>query len=201
MTTVEETQIKLNEKVDKVDKVEEQLKDVALEENNKKGEEEDDIPIPTTTIETVESLKEEKVNSDEEKVDENSDIAPFTKDDENHPVLVLASTVPVPEKTKLNIEPTPALNIPTRPDPSKGSANLIFIAKVNPKEVGANTLGPREQEKEDEPVLRGLRHLLNNRFMSAKTLFEQKADSDPLFALALSSMGFLKGNTLTNYLY
>lgn len=64
----------------------------------------------------------------------------------------------------------------------------------------------------DEAVINGLKHLFNNEFMAAKSIFEQKADRyvcnfkkeveewvlilyrrDPLHALALSSMAFLKG--------
>ncbi|KAI8328019.1 hypothetical protein BC941DRAFT_445822 [Chlamydoabsidia padenii] len=124
--------------------------------------------------------------------DDLRDIAPFTKDDQHHPVLVLASSLANLEKTKVVVPPSPNLDIPARPDPAKATANLIVINKPNLKTIRPNTLGPKEQEKEAEPVLRGLRHLLNNRFMSAKTLFESNADNDPLFALALSTMGFLK---------
>jgi hypothetical protein len=45
----------------------------------------------------------------------------------------------------------------------------------------------------DEPVLRAIHHLFNNRFMKAKKIFEQQAKSDPLYALGLGSMVFLKG--------
>lgn len=156
MTTIEENQVKLDEKVDKVV---EKVKEVTLEEDNKKEEivkeeEEDKIPIPTGTVETIKEEEKEKEKEKKEVVEinneegEDSDIAPFTKDDENHPALVLASIVPATEKTKIKVEPIPELNLPSRPDPSKGSANLIFINKFDPKEIGPNTLGPREQEKE-----------------------------------------------------
>ncbi|KAI9304693.1 hypothetical protein BJ944DRAFT_145614, partial [Cunninghamella echinulata] len=56
----------------------------------------------------------------------------------------------------------------TRPDPSKGSANLIFIAKVDPKEVGANTLGPREQEKEADQDQTMALEALNGTYNIAK---------------------------------
>ncbi|ORZ20453.1 hypothetical protein BCR42DRAFT_208217 [Absidia repens] len=148
--------------------------------------------------EPLETGKEDSIASETTKTEELDqdlpDIAPFTKDDQHHPVLVLASSLANTEKTKIVIPPTPVLDIPVRSDPAKATANVIVINTPDLKTMRPNTLGPREQEKEAEPVLRGLRHLLNNRFMSAKTLFEQNADSDPLFALALSSMAFLKGN-------
>ncbi|KAI9476175.1 MAG: hypothetical protein EXX96DRAFT_290639 [Benjaminiella poitrasii] len=75
-------------------------------------------------------------------------------------------------------------------DLKKASANLIRIQKGD---VTLNSMTPREQEKEDELVIKGLDHLFDNRFMAAKTIFEEKADRDPLNALALSSMAFLKG--------
>lgn len=74
---------------------------------------------------------------------------------------------------------------------SSFSANPIKAGKVNIKSIKANTLGPREQEAADEPVLRGIHHLFNNRFTQAKNLFEEKADSDPLYCLGLGSMAFL----------
>lgn len=73
------------------------------------------------------------------------------------------------------------------------SANLIALHDINLKDIKANNLSPREQEKAgkligchislcihtknviDEPILRAIRHLFNNRFMKAKRLFEQNA--------------------------
>jgi hypothetical protein len=74
---------------------------------------------------------------------------------------------------------------------SSFNANPIKTSKINAKNITANTLGPREQEAADEPVLRGIHHLFNNRFTQAKKLFEEKADTDPLYALGLGSMAFL----------
>ncbi|KAG1180011.1 hypothetical protein G6F70_000860 [Rhizopus microsporus] len=78
------------------------------------------------------------------------------------------------------------------------SANLIALNRINTKEIKANTLSPRDQEKADEPVLRAVRHLFNNRFMRAKKLFEQQAEHDPLSALGLGSMAFLKAVMTTD---
>ncbi|KAI9313894.1 hypothetical protein BX666DRAFT_1863708 [Dichotomocladium elegans] len=75
------------------------------------------------------------------------------------------------------------------------TANVIVLNGLNLKDIKANVLSPREQEKADEPVLRAVRHLFNNRFMKAKRLFEQEAQrqvNDPLYALGLGSMAFLK---------
>ncbi|KAG1646621.1 hypothetical protein G6F44_000637 [Rhizopus delemar] len=69
------------------------------------------------------------------------------------------------------------------------NANLI---EIRVGEITANTLTPREQEKENESILQGIEYLLDNQFMYAKAIFEEKADRDPLNALALSSMAFLK---------
>ncbi|KAG1452521.1 hypothetical protein G6F46_009403 [Rhizopus delemar] len=78
------------------------------------------------------------------------------------------------------------------------SANLIALDKIDIKEIKANPLSPREQEKADEPILRAIRHLFNNRFMKAKRLFENQAEHDPLSALCLGSMAFLKAIMTTD---
>jgi hypothetical protein len=54
------------------------------------------------------------------------------------------------------------------------SANLIEL-NINPNDINVNDKTPRDQEKADEPVLRAIHHLFNNRFMKAKRLFEQQA--------------------------
>lgn len=82
---------------------------------------------------------------------------------------------------------------------SSFSANPIKTGKVNVKNIKANTLGPREQEAADEPVLRGIHHLFNNRFSQAKNLFEDKADSDPLYCLGLGSMAFLIATMVSGF--
>ncbi|KAI8983038.1 hypothetical protein BDB01DRAFT_792151 [Pilobolus umbonatus] len=78
------------------------------------------------------------------------------------------------------------------------SANLIALNKTDMKEIKPNNLSPRQQEKADEPALRAIRHLFNNRFMRAKRLFEKKAEVDPLYALGLGSMAFLKAIMTTD---
>ncbi|KAI7905050.1 uncharacterized protein BX663DRAFT_501515 [Cokeromyces recurvatus] len=78
------------------------------------------------------------------------------------------------------------------------SANLIALEKIDTKNIKENTLSPRQQERADEPVLRAVRHLFNNRFMKAKKLFEKQAESDPLYALGLGSMAFLKAIMTTD---
>ncbi|GAA5804188.1 hypothetical protein HPULCUR_009675 [Helicostylum pulchrum] len=78
------------------------------------------------------------------------------------------------------------------------SANLIALNKIDTKEIKANLLSPRQQERADEPVLRAIRHLFNNRFMKAKKLFEKQAETDPLHALGLGSMAFLKAIMTTD---
>jgi hypothetical protein len=82
---------------------------------------------------------------------------------------------------------------------SSFSANPIKTSKINAKNITANTLSPREQEAADEPVLRGIHHLFNNPFTQAKNLFEEKADTDPLYALGLGSMAFLIAAMVRNY--
>ncbi|KAI8380334.1 hypothetical protein BD560DRAFT_324222 [Blakeslea trispora] len=77
------------------------------------------------------------------------------------------------------------------------SANLIALNKIDLKNIKENALSPRQQERADEPILRAIRHLFNNRFMKAKRLFEKEAETDPLYALGLGSMAFLKDDAMT----
>ncbi|KAI8047397.1 uncharacterized protein B0P05DRAFT_481711 [Gilbertella persicaria] len=77
------------------------------------------------------------------------------------------------------------------------SANLIALNKIDLKNIKENTFSPRQQERADEPILRAIRHLFNNRFMKAKKLFEKQAETDPLYALGLGSMAFLKDDSMT----
>ncbi|KAI8584209.1 hypothetical protein K450DRAFT_218666 [Umbelopsis ramanniana AG] len=72
------------------------------------------------------------------------------------------------------------------------SANLLALNKVDIKNIGPNTLDAREQEKADEPVLLGMAHLFNNRFMKAKKVFESEAETNPLFGFGMGYMAFLK---------
>ncbi|KAI9488552.1 hypothetical protein BDB00DRAFT_772342 [Zychaea mexicana] len=58
--------------------------------------------------------------------------------------------------------------------------------------IKANTLSPREQEKEDQAMLEGMEAFFNNRFAEAETAFRFKADEDPLYSLGLGSMAFIK---------
>lgn len=81
------------------------------------------------------------------------------------------------------------------------SANLIVLDPINPKTVKVNTLTPREQEKADEPILNAIHHLFNNEFMKAKKLFELKSNADPLHALGLGSMVFLKALMVSKIMF
>ncbi|KAI9497886.1 hypothetical protein BDB00DRAFT_802371 [Zychaea mexicana] len=100
---------------------------------------------------------------------------------------------PTPGSPPPNFEPPVRLSTEEdMPDVESFSANLIALHDINLKEVKANNSSPREQERKDEPVLRAMRHLFNNRFMKAKRLFEREAKTDPLHALGLGSMAFLK---------
>ncbi|ORX47210.1 hypothetical protein DM01DRAFT_256229 [Hesseltinella vesiculosa] len=126
----------------------------------------------------------------------------------------LTKTKPVHKETTANgkdkpakptdqeIDPPSPGTPPPRPDvegrrPSDDldaefSANLISIQSINLKNMRQNTLRPRQQERADEPVLRAVHHLFNNRFMRAKKLFERYAQFEPLHALGLGSMAFMK---------
>ncbi|KAI9253060.1 hypothetical protein EDC94DRAFT_620056 [Helicostylum pulchrum] len=70
--------------------------------------------------------------------------------------------------------------------------NVIAIQAIDPKDIPVNNLKPREQEEADEPVRDGMKYLFDNKFMKAKAVFQTKASIDPLYALGLGAMAFIK---------
>ncbi|KAI8993500.1 hypothetical protein BDB01DRAFT_329273 [Pilobolus umbonatus] len=70
--------------------------------------------------------------------------------------------------------------------------NVIAIQAIDPKNIPVNNMKPREQEKADEIVATGIKYLFDNKFMKAKNVFQSKANQDPLYALGLGSMAFIK---------
>ncbi|KAI9266683.1 hypothetical protein BDA99DRAFT_30074 [Phascolomyces articulosus] len=70
--------------------------------------------------------------------------------------------------------------------------NVISIPTIDPKSIPINYLSPREQEEADEPVREGMRNLFDNKFMKAKNAFQSKANVEPLYALGLGAMAFIK---------
>ncbi|KAI8056419.1 hypothetical protein BDF21DRAFT_441011 [Thamnidium elegans] len=78
--------------------------------------------------------------------------------------------------------------------------NVIAIQAIDAKDIPANNLKPREQEEAGtvyiyEPVRDGMKYLFDNKFMKAKAVFQTKASIDPLYALGLGAMAFIKDQT------
>ncbi|KAI8147819.1 hypothetical protein BJV82DRAFT_664174 [Fennellomyces sp. T-0311] len=97
--------------------------------------------------------------------------------------------------------PTPGTPPPSDPaysdqlPPESPKQKIPATAAEVPAENGAikpNILSPREQEREDQAMLDGIDAFFNNRFAEAEEKFQSKADEDPLYALGLSSMAFIK---------
>ncbi|CEI96153.1 hypothetical protein RMCBS344292_10320 [Rhizopus microsporus] len=70
--------------------------------------------------------------------------------------------------------------------------NVIAIQSIDPKDIPINDLKPRQQEEADQPIRDGMKYLFDNRFMKAKAIFQTKASIDPLYALGLGAMAFIK---------
>ncbi|KAI8877018.1 hypothetical protein K501DRAFT_199138 [Backusella circina FSU 941] len=79
---------------------------------------------------------------------------------------------------------------------SASRTNDIPVIDIDLSNVKANTLNPRLQEDYDGDMLRGMQCFFNNKFSEAKTIFETKANDDPLYALGLGSMSFIKESAL-----
>ncbi|GAN07432.1 tetratricopeptide repeat protein 39B-like [Mucor ambiguus] len=60
--------------------------------------------------------------------------------------------------------------------------NVISIQAIDPKDIPVNNMKPYEQEKAGKLF----------RFMKAKSVFQTKASIDPLYALGLGAMAFIK---------
>ncbi|KAL9539266.1 hypothetical protein PS6_011278 [Mucor atramentarius] len=72
------------------------------------------------------------------------------------------------------------------------TSNVIPLSNIDFSTVRPNHLTPRAQEKFDEDMLNGMNCFFNNKFSEARAIFEKRAKEDPLYALGLGSMAFIK---------
>ncbi|KAI8099731.1 uncharacterized protein BX664DRAFT_321998 [Halteromyces radiatus] len=70
------------------------------------------------------------------------------------------------------------------------STTIPTVVPLN--SIPSNSLNPRQQEEADQPVREGMRYLFDNKFMRAKAIFQINAASDPLYALGLGAMAFIR---------
>ncbi|KAI8086532.1 uncharacterized protein BX664DRAFT_336077 [Halteromyces radiatus] len=92
------------------------------------------------------------------------------------------------------VAPTTSTELPKelQQDQEYSQTNTIVPGKIDLKSVSANTLGPREQEKYDQNMLKGMQAFFNNKFADAKSIFSTRSENDPLYALGLGCMAFIK---------
>ncbi|KAI8886218.1 hypothetical protein K501DRAFT_292927 [Backusella circina FSU 941] len=118
-----------------------------------------------STLSKVEYIHKPKANENEEQ--------PSSSVDDGESDTSSSSSIQSPDDIKESQQaPVPQVVIRN----FGNSANLIAL-NINPKDINVNNQTPRDQEKADEPFLRAIHHLFNNRFMKAKKLFEQQASS------------------------
>ncbi|KAI8064187.1 hypothetical protein BC940DRAFT_306376 [Gongronella butleri] len=101
-------------------------------------------------------------------------------------------TPPTPGMAPTPTSPSPDLPAELREQQEYAQSNTITPGKVDLKNVLPNTMGPRAQEEYDINMLKGMQAFFNNKFSDAKTMFGAKADADPLYALGLGCMAFIK---------
>jgi hypothetical protein len=170
-------------------------------ESDTKSSAGDDNSVTTSTSTNV-SQEEEKVVIEEttaiatsEEVEENTITTAIPQTFEEIVQDILPPTPGVaPQRQTFDFGGRPSEDVG---DVESYSANLIALNKIDTKEIKANLLSPRQQERAgkiwyrninigscinfsgciDEPVLRAIRHLFNNRFMKAKKLFEKEAET------------------------
>ncbi|KAG0173841.1 Tetratricopeptide repeat protein 39C [Apophysomyces sp. BC1034] len=75
------------------------------------------------------------------------------------------------------------------------NTNMFSTGNIDFDNVKPNMLKPRAQEKYDEEMLNGMNAFFNNKFSKAKAIFETRSNDDPLYALGLGSMAFIKAIT------
>ncbi|KAI9272010.1 hypothetical protein BY458DRAFT_533419 [Sporodiniella umbellata] len=148
-------------------------------------------------VESMSDTKEEAVGKVKEETESNrlANILPGVEESLKH----ISSTSDF--KKSLEMQNASAL-----PSPSRGFEysiedpidldlfrdNVIAIEAVDPKNIPVNDLKPRQQEEADQPIREGMTHLFDNRFMKAKRIFETRSTVDPLYALGLGAMAFIK---------
>ncbi|KAG9285724.1 hypothetical protein G9A89_001612 [Geosiphon pyriformis] len=69
---------------------------------------------------------------------------------------------------------------------------------VDVSKITANTLTAEQQEKEDERMLQGVKAFFCNRYSEAQSIFAERSDTDPLYALGRGCVSFLKAITTFN---
>ncbi|KAI9272603.1 hypothetical protein BY458DRAFT_508748 [Sporodiniella umbellata] len=74
----------------------------------------------------------------------------------------------------------------------KELAGSIPLLNIQFDRVRPNVHTPRAQEEFDKDMMKGIHLFFNNQFSEAKNLFQSKAKEDPLYALGLSSMAFVR---------
>ncbi|CAO3690629.1 unnamed protein product [Rhizopus stolonifer] len=75
---------------------------------------------------------------------------------------------------------------------SHQKTGIIPLLRIDFANIKRNKLSPRQQEEYDVDMFKGIRLLFNNKFSEARAVFETKAKEDPLYALGLSFMSFIR---------
>ncbi|ORE07197.1 hypothetical protein BCV72DRAFT_227052 [Rhizopus microsporus var. microsporus] len=102
------------------------------------------------------------------------------------------SSFPEMEKMIHRLSVIDKITIPIHQTPGESDMSISSYAQRQPKELPPNRMGPREQEEADEYIRKAIECLFNNQFMEAKSIFQHKIDSDPLYANGLGLMTFIK---------
>ncbi|ORX46734.1 hypothetical protein DM01DRAFT_1293537 [Hesseltinella vesiculosa] len=107
-------------------------------------------------------------------------------------------TPPTPGIAPTPTSPSSSTDLPAdlREQQEYAQTNAITPSKIDLKSVLPNTMGPRAQEEYDQDMLKGMQAFFNNKFADAKAIFSKRAEIDPLYALGLGCMAFIRENAL-----
>ncbi|CAO3687666.1 unnamed protein product [Rhizopus stolonifer] len=159
--------------------------------------------------ETIQSVPEEDVVKDKEEVNHLQQVTEQIRSSMDEPKeqnmaeyisppspgAIPTPSLSLDEAEKHDLDEKPDLdekNDLNNTEIKKELTGTIPLCNVDFDRVIPNVLSPRAQEAYDEDMMKGIQLFFNNQFVEAKELFQSKAEADPLYALGLSSMAFVR---------
>ncbi|GAA5798851.1 hypothetical protein EDC94DRAFT_617673 [Helicostylum pulchrum] len=119
-------------------------------------------------------------------------------DDNNDGDLPKKSTAEEVVAEKITTSASTPVPVTVAATPAKPTTSAITLSNIDFDLVKPNFLTPRAQERYDVEMMNGMNLFFNNKFSQAKATFEKRARDDPLYALGLGSMAFIKAITSYN---
>ncbi|KAI9274252.1 hypothetical protein BY458DRAFT_507718 [Sporodiniella umbellata] len=133
---------------------------------------------------TVADTESAEIEIPEQKVDQNTP--------SEHTIKQTEFVENVQQETNENLEEKVASLGLDHKTKDKSQTGVIPLLRIDFSKIQRNRLSPRQQEEYDTDMNKGIRLLFDNKFSDARSTFETKAKLDPLYALGLSFMSFIR---------